>query len=110
MWGVNRHVGVQKETEIDHSPHIMCCKPPLNGELSSSEHIIQPSKSEVSNNVSEDETTAKPDEITSEVTGAKEKDILDKLHPVWFGRKHGYHGKTYPHFTQEQLCLEGVML
>jgi len=24
-----------------------------------------------------------------------EQDVMDKLHPVWFGRKHGYHGTTH---------------
>jgi len=35
-------------------------------------------------------------------TDTYEQDILDKKHPIWFGRKHGYHGNT--HKEAEDFC------
>lgn len=52
------------------------------GEIISSDHI-QGSRHDLDDNPS------------PTVTDANEQNVMDKLHPQWFGRKHGYHGKSY---------------
>lgn len=61
--------GLLADDAVDRSPHIMCCKEPVN-------HVID--GMEV---------------LTAAVAETKfEQDILEELNPVWFSTKHGYHG------------------
>ena len=66
MWGLKGN------SDDDITPNIMCCKEPEN-------HFID----------GMDPTLSEAVAISK-----SEQEILEKMHPVWFGRKHGYHGKT----------------
>jgi len=58
------------------TPHIMCCKEPENGVI--------------------DETAFKngvsPQLSVASVKTENEQNVLEGMQPVWFGRRHGYHG------------------
>eukprot|EP00571_Detonula_confervacea_P001621 CAMPEP_0172329010 /NCGR_PEP_ID=MMETSP1058-20130122/60654_1 /TAXON_ID=83371 /ORGANISM="Detonula confervacea, Strain CCMP 353" /LENGTH=794 /DNA_ID=CAMNT_0013046155 /DNA_START=85 /DNA_END=2470 /DNA_ORIENTATION=+ len=97
LWGVSTNHGSTPD-DVDHAPHVMCCRAPPPGDINSFDHIqgsqdpdFQLSEisgiatTEISSN-----TVSTPTDIDR-----NEQDVLDKLHPVWFGRKHGYHGTTY---------------
>jgi len=56
--------------------HIMCCREPPEG----TELLLQ--------------TTTPPGPVAVAST-EYEQDILDKKHPIWFSRNHGYHGTTH---------------
>jgi len=68
LWGLFGSAGK------DMMPHIMCCKEPDDGVIS---EVAYQSLSVA---------TAKT---------INEQKILDEMDPVWFGRKHGYHGTTW---------------
>jgi len=80
LWGLfDQHSDVETESGVkikDMTAHIMCCREPPPG----------------------DKTTALQSAVSAPVPIANtiyEQDILDKKHPIWFSRKHGYHGNTY---------------
>eukprot|EP00581_Thalassiosira_minuscula_P005828 CAMPEP_0183746012 /NCGR_PEP_ID=MMETSP0737-20130205/66532_1 /TAXON_ID=385413 /ORGANISM="Thalassiosira miniscula, Strain CCMP1093" /LENGTH=2336 /DNA_ID=CAMNT_0025981691 /DNA_START=12 /DNA_END=7019 /DNA_ORIENTATION=- len=71
LWGL-----IGSETEL--TPDIMCCKDPSNGIIDE----IGPSKG------------ITPPSYVAKANTKSEQKILETEHPVWFGRKHGYHGTT----------------
>mmetsp|Transcript_11472 Transcript_11472/g.25199 ORF Transcript_11472/g.25199 Transcript_11472/m.25199 type:complete len:848 (+) Transcript_11472:701-3244(+) len=80
FWGlIGRHskeeldMGEDEDVK-DLTAHLMCCREPG------------------------DKPTALRTTVSSPIPAANtsyEQDILDKKHPIWFTRKHGYHGTTH---------------
>jgi len=79
LWGLLGRLS-EEESGVDDiktiTSDILCCREPPAG----------------------DETTPLQSIVSTPVpiaTDSYEQDILDKKHPIWFGRKHGYHGNTH---------------
>merc|ERR1712085_73124 len=70
--------GISGKFDTDLMPLIMCCKEPLDGVISDNA---------VSNGDTPSLSVATPKTLT-------EQKILEEMNPVWFGRRHGYHGTT----------------
>lgn len=80
-WGLSGN-GSEEVTQ-----HIMCCMEPEDGfgiHLASESHGID------------------ADFDISEERSDEEQSIMDYYHPVWYTRRHGYHGTT--HQEAEQFC------
>lgn len=80
LWGlVGRLIEGEQFLDIDVmdiTADIMCCREPLEGDTTTT---LQ--------------TTASS--IVPVASTSYEQDILDKHHPIWFSRKHGYGGTTH---------------
>jgi len=68
--------GLMGNADNDITPHLMCCKEPPN-------HFI------------EGMDTSPESAVVAVATTEYEQQVLEENHPVWFGRKHGYHGTTH---------------
>jgi hypothetical protein len=78
--------------------NIVCCKEPEESTQSAEEGVSQQteessgSNSEVHETV---DTSSKAEaSVESSLTSA-EQSVLDIMHPLWFGKKHGWQGTTY---------------
>jgi len=81
LWGlIGRHhredVEFDEENVKAMTTHIMCCREPSEGDGTAALQTTLPRPVSVANT-------------------KYEQDILDNKHPVWFSRKHGYHGTTH---------------
>jgi hypothetical protein len=75
--------GLSGENSEAMTQYIVCCDEPLDDGIT--------------------EGVAAADELVMKVAStASEEIILDTMHPIWFGRKHGYHGTT--HEEAELFC------
>ena len=86
FWGLlGRHSTENQELDEDVkdiTADIMCCREPTNKKLTSLQTTVS---------------------VKAPRADTKyEQDILDKHHPIWFSRKHGYHGTT--HVEASDFC------
>ncbi|KAL7529104.1 hypothetical protein ACHAXR_002796, partial [Thalassiosira sp. AJA248-18] len=85
LWGV---LGKDsEEDEVDHTPAVMCCQAPFDGKNNDSDQV------QGSTNDLDDSSKA----VATPTT--EEQQVMDELHPVWYGRKDGYHGTTHTEAT-----------
>jgi len=78
-------------------PHVMCCKAPPTGVIHSPDHLLGSIRQDLDVELTSPSPEGEVSMTTSTgiVTDMNEQDVMDKLHPVWYGRKHGYHGTTH---------------
>ncbi|KAL7551330.1 hypothetical protein ACHAWF_014522 [Thalassiosira exigua] len=86
LWGISRHAA-EEEEDLDRTPSIACCEAPP----SSGEDTLVVSEHDASRNETSEHAAAASLFVA---TNMNEQGVLDKLHPVWFGRKDGWHGST----------------
>jgi hypothetical protein len=84
LWGlIGQHSRDDSGSDLDikdWTAEIVCCREPLNSDSKSSEP-----------------TSLRPMGAAEApaATSTYEQDILDTMHPQWFGREHGYKGATH---------------
>lgn len=91
--------GLTGEGNEDITTNILCCKEPIEdtSKVPSSDTSLQ-TQAESASKVEDPETevyeVAAKSVSTSALTNA-EQGVLDAMHPLWFGKKHGWQGTTY---------------
>ena len=94
LWGL---VGHRSDEELgvgdvkDITAQIMCCREPP----------------------ADDKTTPLQSTVSTPIpiaTTTYEQDILDKKHPIWYSRKHGYHGNTHQEAADFCKSVSGMVL
>jgi hypothetical protein len=99
LFGSPPEWGLTGEGNEDITTNILCCKEPIEDtdEGTSSETSQQAqaeSASKAEDLDAEVYQVAAKSVSTSALTNA-EQSVLDVMHPLWFGKKHGWHGTTY---------------
>jgi hypothetical protein len=98
LYGSPPEWGLTGEDNEEMTRNIVCCKEPEESTQSAEEGVSQQteessgSNSEVHETV---DTSSKAEaSVESSLTSA-EQSVLDIMHPLWFGKKHGWQGTTY---------------
>jgi len=100
LYGSPPEWGLTGEGNEEMTRNIVCCKEPTESFKTNEGATSQQATSSTSLPAEDEETAA---DTSAEVAGSSgsssltsaEQSVLDVMHPLWFGRKHGYQGTTY---------------
>ena len=99
MYGAPPEWGLTGEGSEHLTQNILCCKEP--NEVSENAGNVNPGQPQVStSSKAEPPAAVETYEVVKESSGASmltsaEQSVLDIMHPLWFGKKHGWQGTTY---------------